>query len=287
MRGFLLSLLFVVFSVTPIALLRFWDLDTDDAGLAHIAPAVRSVEPKTSTSAGDDGFLGVVRSGEAIEVAPKAEGKLESVLFRAGAKVRRGTPLARLDTRALREDMVISKATLAEMTARSAEAQARYQRRRALHRYGGVAKEEIEEARAQTKALSARLVAQRARITQLEHSLEEAELRAPFDGVVAAVYASPGALAGPTKPVLRLLSEGDVEVRFAVPEGRAGEIHTGDRVRLDARAVDVVAHGSITSIAPEVDSGSHMIFATARLESGGHGMCNLVSGTVARVGLVR
>jgi multidrug efflux pump subunit AcrA (membrane-fusion protein) len=50
---------------------------------------------------------------------------------------------------------------------------------------------------------------------------DDAQLTAPFDGVVSAGYVSEGSLVGPNRAVLRLLSRGDAEVRFAILEENA------------------------------------------------------------------
>jgi RND family efflux transporter MFP subunit len=284
MRSCLLSLLFVVFSVTPIVLLRLLDADIDDGPVVAIAPPAATVKT-VSSSVASSGFVGVVRPRESVELAPKIEGKLEEVLFHPGARVQQGMPLARLDTRGLQQDLVMAKAELAEVKAKDKEAQSRLRRRRALSRYDGVAREELDEAKARASAMHAKVIAQRARIAQLKHNLEEAELRAPFDGVVATAYASQGSLVGPTKPVLRLLSAGALEVRFAVPETRAEDVHARDRVVVELRTGDARTRAEVIAVSPEVDPSSHMIFASARLEASEATATPWPPGSIVRVTL--
>jgi RND family efflux transporter MFP subunit len=225
-------------------------------------------------------FVGVVRAGNAVEVAPRLEAKLDQVLFRVGDRVRRGQPLAILDVHALEADLAIARAEKAEARARLRDAAARLRRRRALGRTA-IAHEELDEARAQAAMARAQMEAHRVRAAQLVRALDDARLRAPFDGVVAALYASPGALVSPTRPVLRLIGQGAVEVRFAVPEEQAASVATGQAVHIELRALGVSLRGTVERIAPEVDAISHLVVAVARVD--GNDSPRLVPGSVARV----
>jgi RND family efflux transporter MFP subunit len=272
--------LLAVCSLGPIALVRIFD-GNGNPPAASSAP-VRRAAPRAQAAATEP-FVGVVRAGQAVEIAPKVEGKLETILFRPGDRVSRGKPLAQLDLRSLKQDLDVARAELTEANARLRDADVKLRRRRALNRFAAVAREELDEAKAQATMARAQVTAHRARVAQLEHNVDDGLLRSPFDGVVATCYASEGALVGPSRPVLRLISDGDVEVRFAIPEEHAREVSAGDRVRIELKTLKLVVHGVVRDLAPEVDSGSHMVFSTARLELDGAQRSLISSGTVARV----
>jgi RND family efflux transporter MFP subunit len=283
MRPVFVALALSITSLLPIAIVRIAGFEMDEA--EAVPPPRRAIEhrAKEVEASASDPFVGVVRAGEAVDVAPKFEGKLKTLLHRTGDRVTKGSILARIDTRALDEDLVMARANLSEAEARAHEAAQRLRRRRSLSKWAGVSREELDEARAHVKVMDAQVTAQRARVAQLQHNLEDADLKAPFDAVVALAYASPGALVGPAKPVLRLLSEGEIEVRFAVPENRAHEVAVGAPVRVAFEREDFTARASVISVAPEIDSGSHMIYALARLDAGTPERERLASGTVVRV----
>jgi RND family efflux transporter MFP subunit len=272
--------LLAVCSLGPVLLVRACD-GSNKTIVASTTP-VRKAQATTAAPAPEP-FVGVVRAGQAVEVAPKFEGKVEAILFEAGDRVTRGRPLARLDLSSLKQDLDVARAELVEANARLRDAQVKLRRRRALNRFAAVAREELDEARAQAEMAKAQVTAHRARVEQLRHSLDDGLLRAPFDGVVATCYASEGSLVSPNRPVLRLLSDGDAEVRFAIPEERAREVSAGDRVRIELKTLKLVVRGVVRGLAPEVDSGSHMIFSTAKLELDGTQRSLITSGTVARV----
>ena len=81
----------------------------------------------------------------------------------------------------------------------------------------------------------------------LEHALAEAEIRAPFDGVVAARFFDPGALTRGGRPILRVISSSIPRVRFAIPEPQSSAISVGG-------TVSVVVEGVKEPVRAEVES---------------------------------
>jgi hypothetical protein len=103
---------------------------------------------------------------------------------------------------------------------------------------------------------------------------------------VAARYVEPGAVAGPGRPVLRLVGESDPQVRFAVPAEVANQLMVvGGDLRVQLSSPHVVLSGVVDHVAPEVDNGSHMLFAVGKVKVPPAVAARLTSGIVARVSL--
>jgi membrane fusion protein (multidrug efflux system) len=86
--------------------------------------------------------------------------------------------------------------------------------------------------------------------------LGEATVKAPFDGVVAQRLVSEGAMAGPTAPVVTLIST-ETEVVVNVEEASLGAIKLGQSATLTATAYPGVEFAAaVASIAPNVDAKS-------------------------------
>ena len=73
-----------------------------DDSPALVSAAEEAPPEKTS-------FLGVVLSGETADLAPKVDGRIESVLVRPGDRIRRGAVLARLDRRQMRRSVAVAQ----------------------------------------------------------------------------------------------------------------------------------------------------------------------------------
>jgi multidrug efflux pump subunit AcrA (membrane-fusion protein) len=183
--------------------------------------------------------------------------------------VARGAPLARLDATTTVHELAIARAALVE-------AQRRHARRRKLARSGAISAEEIDTSRRE-------LLQERARVQKLETARAEASVTAPFAGTVVERHLTAGALAGPGRPILRLLGEGDPQVRFAVPEEQAAAITAGRRVNVRVGPQRLLVQGRVVAVTPEVDASSRMVFAAAALEQATDSPPALSTGLIARV----
>jgi len=95
-------------------------------------------------------------------------------------------------------------------------------------------------------------------------SVSDSTVVAPFGGVVTQQYLSQGALAGPGKPIVRLLGKAPPQVRFAIPEDRAPTVAPDMPVTIQGQP-DVDASGLIVEVTPDVDDASGMFYARANV----------------------
>ncbi len=203
----------------------------------------------------DPGFIGVVVAGESVEVEPKVEGRIEEIFVKPGDEVEAGAGLVRLDVQASQHSLAIAKAALDEASRRLSR-----RVRLARTRPGAITAEEIDGARRE-------VLQERARVAQLTEARGEATVRAPFAGTIVERYLAVGALAGPQRPVVRLVGRGEPRVRFAIPEDRAGAVAVGTRVEVRLEDGARVLSARVSGVSPEIDAASRMVFAAAMLET--------------------
>jgi RND family efflux transporter MFP subunit len=238
-----------------------------------VVPAPRNAEPIVSGLDGENGprdFLGVLLTGEDVDIAPKVEGRVSTISVKPGDRVRKNQLLAHMDVRAARESLRLAEASLADAKARLA--------RRVGMAAGVLSQEEIGNAQAM-------VLERKARVGELRALINDADVRAPFDGAVTTRFLDPGAIAGPTRPILRLVGGNDVRVRFAIPEEQTGNVTTGMRARLRLQSRPTPLFAIVESVAPEVDAAARMTFAVARVQlpKGDSRLSGLAAGMVARV----
>lgn len=242
-------------------------------GSATSAPA-----PPPLTGEDEEKFLGVVVAREVVDVAPKVEGMLKEVTVNVGDIVKAGDKVADLDDRSLRRELALAQASLSG--ARAGEAKAAIELSDAKERNArrqkvtqDLSQEEISAAAykeqlggANLSAARASVAEQYARIALLTETLKNTSLRAPFAGTVAVRYHGPGEMVGPRAPIVRIIQSGDLRVRFAVPVPRSTELKPDMPVQVEIETVPAPVFGKVTSIAPEVDPSSQMIFVEAGLD---------------------
>jgi RND family efflux transporter MFP subunit len=250
---------------------------------AEIPPPASVPRPATAPAAASPapasrpGWIGVVVARESVDVKADSQGRLQTVQVSIGDHVRKGDPIAILDTSLAAQDLEMARSVLRGSQAderrandEMAEALARNDRRQKNPDF--FSKEDLAQASLQAKTATSayevahqRVAEQAARVRQLETSLSRNQIRAPFDGRVAERFADPGAVVGPGTSVVRLISAGDLLVRAAVPPEEARRLSQGQPVTVTVRAQGFKIPGTIQRIAPEVDAASQMVLIEVHL----------------------
>jgi RND family efflux transporter MFP subunit len=245
------------------------------SGSARAPPRAAEMGPR-----GD--FLGVIIPSASVEIVSKTEGQVAAIEVQVGARVQAGAPLVRLDLHPLRKELAIAQAALQtaraqEQLAQVALSEARDRTQRYTHpklvSLQAVPEEEIAAAGFQEKSAAARLQSaqaqvqeQVARVEQIQQRIEDAVIKAPFEGVIADRYLDPGAQTSPSRPILRLLGAGGLRVRFAIPEDELRGVTPGAPIQVRLPREGPPLTGQVENVSPEVDSASRMIIALARLD---------------------
>jgi len=245
-------------------------------------------------AAAADGYVGVLLSGGAVDISPQSDGLLVKVYVRLGDRVERGGLIARLDDRAVRRDLAMAQATLQAAQAKTGKArldqqnaQSKVQRREGSPDL--VSQEDLETAKhnvlagkAQVEISEAEVAEQRARVRQLTERLAAAEIRASFPGHVALRYVDQGTTVRAGQPLVRLLSDQDFRVRFAVPPEASAAVTVGRafRFRVDSKGG---VPGAISHVAHEIDTAAQMIFVEGTLRVSEGLRETLRAGQVGRV----
>jgi RND family efflux transporter MFP subunit len=252
-------------------------------GRAPQSGSVREAAPITNVAAEhvdrgdrDAAWLGVVLPRQTLDLAPEIAGQVEQVYVNEGDTVRRGQTVAVLGATHDRQELAMaevnlraSEAEIARSRLELADAENRLSNRLTMPE--AFPKEEIRRAEIQkqvaevnVEGAQARAAVQRARVTQARDRLAKAELRAPADGQVTRRYVNPGALAGPGQPVVRLIGDGSLIVRFAAPPEHARSLRAAAQLSIATGEGSVPA--VIESVSPEVDPPSGMVIVVAVLD---------------------
>lgn len=196
-------------------------------------------------------YSGEVRARYESTVGFRVGGKMTERLVDAGARVRPGQPLARLDP------------TDARLSASQAEANA------ALAAADLKRSQELRDKNFVSQAaLDARISAARAAEAQAELTRNQAAyttLVADAPGVVAAVLAEPGQVMAAGQGVLRIARDGEREVAIALPETELRQIKPGSLASITLWADGKTYQGRVREIAPAADSATRTFAARITL----------------------
>lgn len=251
------------------------------AGLALVATACS--HPSEGVAARQDRApvaveVTTVRSGEivdAVEVvgslAPKFSTDVRSeftavvaeVYVTEWVQVRKGTPLARLETSEGEAHLAAARAAVLQAQVREAQAARELSRAERLREVGLLTAQGHDDARTAREAAAAALAAAEAQLALAQTRLDKAVIRAPFDGVVARRWVSPGDLVenmGSPRPLFTLVDPSVLELTGTVPSSYLSRLAVGQTVEFTTDAVPGrTLNGTVSHINPLVDSVSRSV----------------------------
>jgi len=178
---------------------------------APVVVEVVTVEPQLLRDVAS--LTGQLEPEASVQVRPDTQGVLESIEFEEGQAVAKGDVLFRL-----RSDE--QRARLREAEAERDLAQAVYERTLKL------AEGDISSA-AQLDRTRAELARETARVEAARAELERTTIRAPFDGMMGALWVAPGARVEPDIVLTRIDAIGRLQILFTLPEVAVGLARPG------------------------------------------------------------
>ena len=226
---------------------------------------------------------GTVRARSLMTIAAKWMGYVREVKVQVGDRVREGQLLVVLDARDL--DASASRAAAAREEVRNGIpeadggvaatkahldfAQATFQRMNQLFEKKSISDQEFDEVSAKLKAAQAEFEMARAKRTQLDAKLAQAEqevraaqvtrsyaeVQAPFAGSVTGKSVEPGNLAAPGAPLLTIERDG-YRLEVSVEESKLGAIRAGQPVSVILDGVNRTIDARVSEIVPAVDAAS-------------------------------
>ena len=207
---------------------------------------------------------GSVMSREDARVASEQDGRVTRVA-EVGTVVRKGETLAQLDDSLLRLQQRQNQSDIERIQAQLDYARAHEERLGALVQKASIAGSQLDEARSQRRVLEQDL--QRARVTldQTRHRLQNATVRAPFDGTVAERFIQTGEYLGTGSAVVRLVNTQALEVRAQAPVHLAARLKPGMDVAV--REGETELHQTVRAVVPVGDESSRQFELRITLES--------------------
>lgn len=214
-----------------------------------VAPVVKGAVAATLSA------TGTVVSRNDARLAAEVTGRLDWVA-EPGTRVAKGTPLARVDVRALELQLRQDDAQVSRLTANARLLETQLSRLDALPD-GIASRSQIDEAAARLAMAREELEQAEATRDSTRHLIARATIRAPFPGYVAERMRQLGEFVAAGTEVLRLTDTEHVEVVARAPVAEAGHLAAGQEVVVHGAARE--QRSKIRAIVPVGDERSRMI----------------------------
>ncbi len=217
------------------------------------------------------------------QIAAEVAGRITLILVEEGASVRAGEPVLAIDPERRNLERDSARARVDEARAQLREQERAYERVVELRERGVASETQREQAETQQKLAGSRLAAAEAELGVLERALRDANVSAPFDGLVAERFVSRGEYVTPGQKLFELVALDPIEVEFHLPEVDSGRVATGQIV--DVRVApfpDESFDGEVSVVSPTIDPRSRTLRVKAQLPNPGG---QLRPGLFARIDL--
>jgi len=234
---------------------------------------------KTGMVAEKSDFIGTVYYVEVSEVASEVNGKVESVSFEEGQRVKRGEVLVSLSADLLEKQLDATRASYEQVLIEHEQAILDLKRVENLIKQGSISEQLYDEQRFKVKGLEKRAASIRADVERIRVELGKKRIRAPFGGVVVERAVDRGEWLSPGSKVATIAKDDTVDVVVNVPEGIIQFAREG--MDLAVMAGGRVVKGDVFAVVPRGDVATRTFPLKIRIKNPGY----LKEGMEARVAL--
>lgn len=223
---------------------------------AAVSLTVSAIQPTPTVLGERLPANGSVAAWQEAVVASEASGlRLADIRAQVGDRVRKGQLLASFAAELVQAELAQARAGLAEAEAALAEAAGNARRARELQPTGALSEQQVQQLLTAERVAQARLEVQQAMVKTQGLRLQQAEVRAPDDGVITTRAATLGAVSQPGQELFRLIRQSRLEWRAEVPSADLGRIRPGMSATVQLPGGPALT-GKVRLIAPTVDAAN-------------------------------
>ena len=186
--------------------------------------------------------VGTVRPRKEARVSAKVTGRILELHAIPGKRAKAGEILAKVEIGELEASLERAKASLDQ-------ANRDLDRYRKLQGTGGVAEAEVERVESQQRVAVAT-------VKEIQVMVENATVKAPFDGTITRKLAEPGDLAIPGRPLFAMEDSSLLRFEINVGESIAGDLDLGDTFRVQIAGAGADFDGTVSELSPSADVAS-------------------------------
>lgn len=194
--------------------------------------------------------VGSLVANEEVDLASETSGKVQTVKFSEGAKVRKGEVLVKVnddDLQAQLKRYLFQEKTLAE----------KLERQRLLFEKEAVSRESYDQVQTEYNVLQADIDILKVRISRTE-------ILAPFDGTVGFRYISDGSYIQPNTKIAKLVDFNTLKLEFSIPEKYINLPLIGSTIYFSTEGDSNKKRAEVYAMEPKVDDKTRTIILRAK-----------------------
>lgn len=235
-------------------------------------PTISTIAVDKATLPMDAMATGWAVAADITNIAPLQAGLVTEIAAKDGQHIKAGDLILKMDDRIARAAVDKDKANIAADQATLDQAEAAFQRAANLVKQNAEAQQVLDLAKAARDSASAKINADRAALASDQVTLENMEIRAPFDGRLGDISVSPGAYLSAGVNIVTITKYDPIDVSFRLsqrylPQLREG-LEKGTAVNVDPAATGGEAmQGVLRFYDNTVDQTSGTVLAKAEFKN--------------------
>jgi RND family efflux transporter MFP subunit len=206
-----------------------------------------------------------VEAKQATIISSRILARIDTILVRAGDKVKQGDPLIQLEKSDLESQVLQAKQNINALNARYKEAKQNFDRSKELLKKQLVSTFTFDKARADYQSIMAQLTSAEQGLAQAKTTLSYATLVAPISGLIVDRFAEPGNTAQAGAKLLSLYNPLSLRVEAQVREKLALSLILGQEINIELPSVNKTILGQVEEIVPAANTGSRSFLIKARI----------------------
>ncbi len=200
------------------------------------------------------------------EIAAEVAGRVTEILVFEGEQVEAGQTLLTIDPETRRLELDSARARLAEVRADLEEQEREERRVTTLFEKGISSEAALDKAKTGRALAVSRVAAARAQVGVASRALDDANVTAPFSGVVARREVSRGEFVSVGRVLAQIVALDPIEVEFNLAERDSARVQTGMRVGIEVAPYPGERfEGTVTVVSPTIDVATRTLRVKAQV----------------------
>lgn len=210
--------------------------------------------------------VGSLEADASVDVKPEVDGHVTEILYEEGAEVERGEVMLRLDQNKLRAEVEAARARLTRARSERQNLERQLERNDRLLEQGAISQQAYDDLETGHESAVARVEEAEANLSLARQRLEDATIRAPFDGRAGARSFDLGDFVRVGETLFTVVDDDPLEIRFSVPERYLGRLSLGSPVSVRVQSFpDRRFEGRVDYVGPFVDPANRTVDLKARI----------------------
>lgn len=244
----------------------------------QVGPEAMAIAQRTALSSGPI-LSGSLVAERTAQIRAEVSGSVVQVFMDPGARVAKGTSLAKIDDRAINDSYLSARSGLTAAQTSADIAARELSRADALQKAGAISDRDLENARRGELSARTMLDDARARLASAQKQLDATNVLAPYAGIVSERFVNAGDVVVPGAPLMSIVDPATMRLEAAVPAEQLSQVRVGAPVRFSVTGYPGrTFEGRISSINPSADPQTRQVRLFVRIPNAGN---QLVAGLFA------